>query len=642
MKALPVLALAVAAAAIGAWALLGTDGPEQAPAATHEARVGEPEAGGRVAPAPVRDDLPPAPGSVPERLPEASVAPWTVAPPPAHAFAPGAIVGRLVDAAGAAVPRLEIRLVEASARQDTPAARPVAREVTDAEGRFRIGGVPPGEELMLEARHGLHGALGLNCVRSPEGVTLDLGDVALAAPARCEGRVIAPDGAPLAGVELFAPGSSDRSRELEADLMLLPGELRHAAIHAASASVTARRGVTDADGRFAFSAIEPTSVSARLAGRATGIAGWSPWATEPLEIMLPPAGQGLAGVVRRDGGGPLPARTQVLVLASASGAREIEPLLLRPGADGRFACEGLADIPHDVVLLAPGHDPVFERGVIGGRRDLELVLAAACPAEVRATAGGAPVDAFDLWWRDAPLVAGARAAATPWQHGRSRPEGGGVLRLEGAASGPCLAQATAPDGRCSEVVRLDVSNGCPPRQLVLAIGPRREVRGRVVAAGGSPVTDALLTARLQDGTSLPLGATRSGSDGSFTLTFLPPGVLRLAAERPGFLPQSLRVEADAGLLSPVQLQRSAAVQVRVGPVLRAALAGEARRLPQTLLVQLTGAAGPDSADMAIAGAAGAFFADTTPGVLLLSLRDAAEAEPLEITAIAGELTVVEY
>jgi hypothetical protein len=111
--------------------------------------------------------------------------------------------------------------------------------------------------------------------------------------------------------------------------------------------------------------------------------------------------------------------------------------------------------------------------------------------------------------------------------------------------------------------------------------------------------------------------------------------------RPGFLTKQVEYAEASDAPLRVELRRAAAVQVRIGPVLRAALGpGAAPRHggPTVRLESLDGSVHHE----ARLDAACALFDAVEPGAWRVELQFSASAAPHEITAPAGKLTVVEY
>ncbi|HTE07001.1 MAG TPA: carboxypeptidase-like regulatory domain-containing protein [Planctomycetota bacterium] len=586
------LALACCLAALGTWVVLRTDPARAATAVGDAGAAGAPPA----ADAPERSSLaasgaalPDATaGLLPERIPDPpAAAPEPLAvpaiarstwlntpPPPAHAFPTGTIVGRLLDARGrpAGGVLLELLVTGNAGFFEPEALRPLvvarARSRSDSDGRFGLSGAPADTELRLLVRQRSGSDEIRESLSVPGDQTLDLGDVLLAPPLHCSGRVLGADGSPIAGAEILSLGLLDwmsviaefpEHAELATwqipaeDQAILDGGMGRLV------SRTAHRARTRADGSFDFetsTGAHDNLLVARAPGLVLQIHEWSQQRDDPLEFVLRPGTARIAGrVIRSDGASPL---SGAIVIARRHGDHDATlPSTARTDTEGRFEFIGLTDGSCDLTAYAPDLEPEKASEVAAGRDDVELALRPGRAAEFRVVdADGRQVPEFDLAWRPPPVFLDF-SAPNVWHGGHAGPETSGVLRIAGGKSVAWLFQASTPDGLCSAGTSLCVDFAVPATRYTLELAPRRELRGTVVVAGeGAPLADALIDVRCDGKTTLPWGFVRSGDDGAFRVAPLPPGRAQVFVTRPGFLPEQAECPAVNDGPLRIELRRS--------------------------------------------------------------------------------------
>jgi len=162
---------------------------------------------------------------------------------------------------------------------------------TDAEGRFSMRDVPPGEVHLIGVAEGHVGELGPS-VFVPGGGTATAPDFELPVGPTVAGRVVDGSGAPLAGVEVrWQPVDVGRFGFDQAVAPLV-----------ARALEVVEFPRTGADGRFtagAFPGDPPYSIEFRKRGFADGQVDWTPAESEPqeeLEVVMG-AGGWVEGIV---------------------------------------------------------------------------------------------------------------------------------------------------------------------------------------------------------------------------------------------------------------------------------------------------------------------------------------------------------
>ncbi|HET8733878.1 MAG TPA: carboxypeptidase-like regulatory domain-containing protein, partial [Anaeromyxobacteraceae bacterium] len=316
------------------------------------------------------------------------------------------LLGRVVDADGAAVAGATVRLLGAAGEA---ALVPIAdRFVSDAQGTFRFA-APEG--ALVEARKDgfLPGRAEVDVTAMVNRrLTVELGPAhrALGAAAPVAGRVVARGGASIAGALVTA--APERAF--------------------GGAGVPSAQAVTSADGRFELAALDPGSyrVTARAEGRAPAAARHVEPGARDVVIELSEGGR-LRGCVRDAASGAPVAPFTVLVFERRS-PLQLVPQRSRSVIDpgGCYALDDLHPGRAAVVVSAPGYAPSPE-------------LAVDVPATGEAVA-------------DAALEAGGRLTGSVRDDETGAPIAGARLAVEGILSGaastfPVLSEATtAADG----------------------------------------------------------------------------------------------------------------------------------------------------------------------------------------------------
>lgn len=432
---------------------------------------------------------------------------------------------------------------------------------TDAEGRFEVRAVPPGEGGTLFVLPRDLAPLLRDTGPLAECATAEL-DLAAPAGGAVAGAVVDDAGAPVAGARVTA---SLRGRSMGFD----DRELRSAA--------------SDERGRFRLDALPPGEVVLR-ASRAGLLE------SERTPVAIADGGAAADTVLALARGAVLAGRALFADGAPAAGARvdaRFDPgFAVGPAAfgalrgargsavaadDGTFEVGGLGPGPFRVRASAErdGATCVAALDAVRPRGELALVLAP--PAALRGAVtgpGGEPAPgAAVVALRIAPGAVGEtvtdrRAAAAGAD---------GAFELPDLAPGTWRVRARAPGRAPSEDVELALPDGA--RELALALAVPARVAGVVVAPDGATVSGAvvstgdagpaLLSGR--DGDALPTAVT--DERGRFELAELRPGELALVARADGFasseaLPLAVAAgEERAGLR--LELRRGARLTGRV-------------------------------------------------------------------------------
>ncbi len=139
---------------------------------------------------------------VPEALPTADGDAEAV-PIPGDRTSPARITGRVVTRSGVPVPGAEVTCFAVGTASAWLQYQPTGhRAETDAEGAFRLLGVPTTSTLALEVSHESSAPTTLEPLRAAEGAELDVGDIRLDPGVRMTGRVLDPQDQPIAGARI--------------------------------------------------------------------------------------------------------------------------------------------------------------------------------------------------------------------------------------------------------------------------------------------------------------------------------------------------------------------------------------------------------------------------------------------------------
>jgi protocatechuate 3,4-dioxygenase beta subunit len=218
---------------------------------------------------------------------------------------------------------------------------------TAADGSFALENLAPGRTLDLFVTHPGYGPASAPGVAVPTPTPLR---IVLRPTARVSGRVVDPDGKPVAGATVAV---SEGGRELSSSRLM---------------GVEPKQGVADDEGGFVFadvapgpfglSAEAPRHQSAELRGLEVKpgqeLAG--------LEIVLPP-GASVEGRVLSPEGDPVPNAGVAVAEVARAGTVAFPSLRSGTDADGHYRIEGIAPGPHTLEAYSEGY-----RGAV---RDVE-------------------------------------------------------------------------------------------------------------------------------------------------------------------------------------------------------------------------------------------------------------------------------
>lgn len=371
--------------------------------------------------------------------------------------------------------------------------------------------------------------------------TLDLGTILVEPGAILAGRVVDPDGAALAGVEVrVGPPQS---------MQWMPTR-------------TEADTTTDADGRFLLPDRKPgeiVDVHLQGAGHAFALLPRVMLGEESadLRVVLEPVGRVSGRVVDEDGRG-IPGATLNGWRQGRDSRHFFSTRQVRGEADGSFAFAEA--FPGEITLRAeaPGHQTAERTLTLAPGRtldgvDIVLLRGAVVVGRVWNTDGEPAVEA----------IVGVRhrtVQGTSW-NGHGRTDGEGRYRLDGVPLG--RVEIVARDRHREVLELLDVEPGENALDLRFAGGV--EVSGWVRDADGEPVAGALVTLHA-DFTWRQMRASSRG-DGSFRFEDVTDGFYHLQAVAEGWALTRLDENVDVdGASIPgleIRLRRGGAIVGRL-------------------------------------------------------------------------------
>jgi hypothetical protein len=380
---------------------------------------------------------------------------------------------------------------------------------TDADGRFRLHGVPPGTySIRIDSASHAPFLTSRLVVHAGEETVADL---ELDAPKTISGRIVGPEGEPIRAeieaVDLKAP-TIQRGR---------------------------RSARTDQSGRFVLEALHHGPYRLRIS--APGFAGTAREDVRPpvssIEIVLRPFGGMLGRVVDKETGDAVP-RFRVSAIPLEVGMRLEESL--RPwtveSADGRFERRGIPPGPYrltiDAIDFLPRSVEVLVpagRLAIETRIDLErggTVHLSVSDSDGQALQG-VRTRAIRVRGNSRPRLDGSETQEGPTTDASGRVELGGLRRgrwiVEAEADGYLRAR--------TGILQVRVNESTPPPTVLLTLRRGAMIRGMARDAKGQPLAGGIVVLL---GTGAPR-TMKAADDGSYEFRGLSIGSYRLQVAR---------------------------------------------------------------------------------------------------------------
>jgi len=369
---------------------------------------------------------------------------------------------------------------------------------TDGDGRFTVGDLRHGEEVMLHVRRSGYAQAHLQRVTAPTAQPLEL---VLQPVARVSGTVHDPRGRPVEGARV------------RVDRTTGPGGAPYSSPEAVE---------TDADGRFDVAEVPPGAVTVHA--RAQGYLRdarihleLEPGSrVEDLELTLTP-GATVRGRVRGPDGEPV-AEASVRWRED----RTARPNAARTDGDGEYRLEGVAPGPRTFVVSHPRHARALgDLEVKPGDNRLDFQLEAGYEIRGRVLADdGRPVAGTWLWLSS--LVGGDNRRATSDTDGSFSFQGvtGGRYRLRGGH--PELGEVAL-----EEPLRVE---GSDLSGVEVRFSSGGVLDGRIVGLGLDELASVDVRAFSSQGGSR---WTRPDFEGRFRFERLAPGTWHVVAHGPG-------------------------------------------------------------------------------------------------------------
>lgn len=413
--------------------------------------------------------------------------------------------GQIVNPEGEPIPEAQVTRVEESAIGRGRSSFQLG--TTDAEGRFRVTGLPSGTvDLAVTAEGYAHRRL--KAIQIPETGEPEELRIVLDRGAVLEVRLMDADGRPVSGAMVHA--SPESRPNLEED----EGPLWPHSLFQRSDSQGRCRIQAPAPGIYKVHASKETRSATERVEVGPGVT--------PVELRFPPGVEVSGRVLTPEGSPAVGARVLFRQEDDGRGGPSA-PV----GADGAFLIQGLPD--GEYRLVAQDRDGRSSRPVdlpVAGRSITGLELVIDQPSERVTLSGrvsGPPPEAL----RGIRVMA---IPSTPPHWDRTTETGaGGEYRLEQLEAGEWTVRAMNPYGEAEGKVRLDPG---VPTVLDLEIAPGLTLSGRVLV-DGAPLSGAQIQVRHRQGERG--GYESTAYDGTFKIPGLRPG------------PQVLLVANDRGL-----------------------------------------------------------------------------------------------
>jgi protocatechuate 3,4-dioxygenase beta subunit len=296
-----------------------------------------------------------------------------------------------------------------------------------------------------------------------------------------------------------------------------------------------REGKSDAEGRFAFTDLEPGTYeimgrSGALVGAGTTVTIAVAQVLEGIEVELD-RGYAVAGRVKDERGAGIGG---ALVSASRAEPPFGQASRTRTRPDGSFALEGL--IPGRYRLSASaeegfGSGQATAKVLTGDAPGVEIVLPAATKVEGRVTtadgrpAAGARVSAMiDVMMPEGGMMATGDFAVT---------EADGRFELKRAMPGRITLNVRHDEHGSRSVGPEEMKPG-ERRTFAVALARGGTISGLVKTADGRPAADVMVRVRPRDGRMFGGDLPEiSGPDGRYRITGLPAGRMVVEADRTG-------------------------------------------------------------------------------------------------------------
>lgn len=449
---------------------------------------------------------------------------------------PGAVIeGRLTDLRGVPVEGAEVHVEESEQIRGSLFHRENKPLTTGPDGIFRLEDLVRGRSFSFRIRHPGYVPASAPDVEAP---TVEPLQIELRPGRSLAGRVLDPERRPVESAGLFRIETSPYGRSV------------------------LRLAVTDGEGRFLLSSLEPgpLSLEVRAPGHRTlqlpNLRISEEEDPEPLEILVEP-GAVLEGRVLDGRGEPLP-RAQVEVFLPDSSRRFG---LILADENGRYQVDGLGPGEHrlEARLWGPSSPQRAEGRIVlddSGTHRLDLRMPA-----------GVGVSGRVLDENGEPL-AGASISlvpAAPPLHGLgARSTADGSFRIEAVPDGVYrLFGNSRSHTQMAEPDEVSVA-GREIEGLVVRLGRGATITGRILGAAEADLRNLFVEAR-PPGAEEPYTMGDLDAEGAYRISPLMPGTWQVTASLPSGLSATGTVQVNAGeeAVLDLELPRGRALTGRV-------------------------------------------------------------------------------
>ena len=419
------------------------------------------------------------------------------------------------------------------------------------DGSFVLRAVDPADDVVLEAS-AIGTAVGTSkSMKLTEGETKSGVVITVPAGIVVNGRVVDPEGVPIADVSV-TPVSMSR------------GTLRYFFMKFLLGEDAREEVVTGSDGRFA---VRLTGGEYMMQFSRDGFVTYlTPTITvtpglEPIEVTLRP-GARIAGHVVREGKGPIAGAVVAMPDRSPASGKQTAVT----GPDGAFAFDDLQRGTQRVIVTKADEMISIARIVEAPVNDLTIEVPRGESVEGRVIDkdSGAPITSFSAGV-SSELGGGALRLLLPPMT-KSFQDDDGRFVLEGLPLGPVNVIANAPGYVQKRAEGLTLEEGRPIRDLEIALVRGTTIIGRVTDGDGKPIDEVwihplhTLSGAASISSSDELESAVTDASGTFRMESVAPGEKTFQMEREGFLTvtQTLKVSGREVRLD-VELSRGASI-----------------------------------------------------------------------------------
>jgi protocatechuate 3,4-dioxygenase beta subunit len=439
---------------------------------------------------------------------------------------PVPLIGRLVGPEPEAKVVGSVTVTEIDGKRAPVSLFDVLRADTDAQGRFRLVALGPGDHVLEAAAAGYASRRVEVSVRL--GAQADAGDIALEVGLAIRGKVKEKAGAAIADARIEAIPSS----------RVLP--LRWTG---------PRDARSEADGSFTVAGLDPGPYRLRvLAPGFAEVERPAEAAGDKVEIVLSPAGT-ITGLVVDEKDRPVEAFRAVARSASREGRGIHRSAGTEATAhpEGRFTLEDVAEGTYVVEVTAPEHpgatvsDVKVTPGTSTDVGRVRLTAGGTVKGTVVDTSGGA--------------ISGARVMVVPRGPGspsvsglEAESEMGGAFEILGVPPGTVDVMARHPSFAEGQVAGLEIETGKGPAEARIVLSPGGRVEGTVRKRDGTGVPGIIMSIRPPGDRFLMSDASMASTrgDGTFAFEHVPVGrsFVALSASSAGAYMTSAEKEVD--------------------------------------------------------------------------------------------------